>query len=605
VSPALDTDAERVLVVDDSEIAAELLADALAARGFAVNVAGSGAAALDLVSAWRPDVVVCDLRMPEMDGLEVMRRLAARSETVPVVMLTAQGDLEAVLSAVHEGAFDFVRKSPDLKALVAAVTRALAHARVLRQNRRHADELRASNEALERRVLQRTAELAEANRRLEKSLTALNESALHDAVTGLPNRLLLRDRLGQALARARRTCRPLAVLVTDLDGLSPVNDALGQAAGDRLLAAASDRLRASVREIDTCARHGGDEFAVLIEGADPASAVAVADRIAAALVEPFVVSEPEAEARRVEVKVGASIGIAVSAAGEETVDEILRNADQAMRAARGRGDGGHELFEPAQHAALIAQRSLELDLRRALDRGEFFVEYQPIVTIETGQVVGAEALVRWRHPERGVIPPGVFIPLAEETGIIVPLGLWVLRQACAEAALLGDLTMSVNLSARQLGHGPLVADVARVIEEFSITPGRLTLEVTESLALEGREPVLHALQALGLRLAIDDFGTGYASFDYLRRLRVDTLKIHKSFIDRLGTGEEGAQLGRAVIGFAHAMGIQTTAEGIESRAQWTELTALRCDLGQGFLFSRPIAGPALRDFIARHEAPAA
>jgi diguanylate cyclase (GGDEF)-like protein len=581
---------ERVLVVDDSNATVALLTVALAAEGWAVLSATSGEEALAVALEHAPHVIVCDLHVPRLDGLEVMRRLHAVDDTVPFVMLTGDGDLDTVLHAVHAGVFDFVRKSADHEALIGAVARAVARGRTVRENRRLSRELRAANEALERRVRDRTAELAEANRRLETSLLSIEHRALHDPLTDLGNRRLFRDRLVQSLERASRGASPVALLFLDLDGFKPINDSLGHAAGDRVLVNVARRIDAAVGEAGLSARLGGDEFGVLIDGgAEEASAIAA--RITEALSAPHNVAGAS-------VFTSASVGIAVSLAGAETADELLRNADLAMYAAKARQSGGPELFQHRMHASAIERMSLLLELRRALDREEFFLHYQPIVSIATGAIVGTEALVRWRHPERGVIPPVVFIPLAEETGFIVSLGRWVLREACAtarsfQAASPGPLKMSVNVSPRQLKHGGITDDVARALVDFDLDPRSLILEITESIALEEREPVLVALKAHGVKLAIDDFGTGYSSLAYLRRLHVDIVKIHKSFIDGI-VGQGGdAELARAIVRFGGAMGLRTTAEGIESLDQWAELQSLGCDFGQGYHFSRPVEPDAL------------
>ena len=583
-------DLERILVVEDSDRTVATLTVALAENGWSVLAASSGEEALRVAAERAPHVVVCDLHLPGVDGLDVMRRLHAIDDTIPFVMLTGEGDLDTVLFAVRAGVFDFVPRSGDHEVLVGVVARALARVRVVRENRRLTRELHAANEALELRVRARTAELAEANGRLETSLLSIEHRALHDSLTDLGNRFLFRERLERALARAGQGDAPVAILFLDLDGFKPINDSLGHAAGDRVLVGVARRVAAAVGEAGLTARLGGDEFGVLLEGG-AAEATIVAARIAEALIAPHSVAG-------VEVFASASVGIAVSLRGEETADELLRNADLAMYSAKARQSGGPELFQHRMHASAIERMSLLLDLRRAIDRQEFFLHYQPIVAIETGTIVGTEALVRWRHPERGVIPPVVFIPLAEETGLIVPLGRWVLREACAAArrfqlASPGPLKMSVNVSPRQLQHGGITADVERALVDFQIDPRSLILEITESIALEEREPVLVALKAHGVKLAIDDFGTGYSSLAYLRRLHVDIVKIHKSFIDGI-VGQGGdAELSRAIVRFGGAMGLRTTAEGIESPDQWEELRALGCDFGQGYHFSRPIEPEAL------------
>jgi diguanylate cyclase (GGDEF)-like protein len=591
--------ARRVLVVDDSEIAAELLSAALSDQGFAVSTANGGAAAIALVREARPDVVVCDLHMPDVDGLAVVRAVASIDDTIPVIILSGDGDVEVVIGAMRQGAFDYVRKVADEEVVTRAVHRAVEHTAMLRECRRLADELRKGAETLEQRVADRTAELADTNARLEATVAAhaalearLEREASLDALTELGNRRLLRHRLSAGLAEARAAGAPLSLLIVDLDDFKPLNDSLGHAIGDEVLVSAAQRLRACAGAVDTAARLGGDDFAMVLPGAGVAEATALAARVSAALAEPH-------RAGGADVLLGSSIGIAVSTRGAEGADELLRNAGLALAAAK-RSGGGQDLFRPEMHAALAASLALRLELRRAVERHEFFLEYQPVVSIATGALVGVEALVRWRHPERGVVPPVQFIGLAEETGLIVPLGRWVLREACAMLARRGGgFSVSVNVSARQLFRDELVEEVRAALAESGIEPASLVLEVTESIALEERQPILFALRALGVRLAIDDFGTGYSSLSYLRRLPVDAVKIHKSFIDGIADGAGDAQLARAILRFGQEMGLSATAEGIEQPEQWAALQELGCDLGQGYYFSRPVGEDRLTEAIAR------
>jgi len=427
---------------------------------------------------------------------------------------------------------------------------------------------------------------------LERSRDQLTHQALHDPLTELANRALLADRIEHALAGARRRGTSVALLLLDLDGFKTVNDSLGHPVGDRLLAVTAQRIRDSLRAGDTAARLGGDEFAVLLEDIEADLAIEVAERLGDALREPVLLDGAE-------VALGASIGIALSG-GVDTGDELLRNADLAMYRAKQGGRGRHELFEAGMHVAAVARMGLEGELRRALERGEFQLAYQPAVDLATGEITGCEALVRWQHPERGLVLPGQFIPLAEETGLVVPLGWWVLDEACRQAqawraasAGLGGLVVSVNLSARQLQHPELLARVRQALEGSGVEPGRVVLELTESAIMHDAAVAkrrLEGLKSFGLRLALDDFGTGYSSLSHLQRFPIDILKLDKSFVDPLGTTAGGDVLAAAIVGLSDALGLRTVAEGIERAEQAAVLVELGCRFGQGYHFGRPM-GP--------------
>jgi diguanylate cyclase (GGDEF)-like protein/PAS domain S-box-containing protein len=430
----------------------------------------------------------------------------------------------------------------------------------------------------------------------------LEHRAFFDSLTGLPNRAVFRDRLDHALARSARDGDVLVVLLLDLDRFKLVNDSLGHDAGDELLVAVGGRILDCSRSSDTVARLGGDEFAILIEdAASEEAAVALAERLLEALTAPF-------EVRGREVFIGASIGVALHMGASGQPDELIRNADTAMYAAKGAGKGRCAVFQPAMHQRTLEFFEVQADLQRALVRGEFVLHYQPIVDLATGKLQGVEALVRWLHPDQGLIMPGGFIPVAEETGMIVPLGVWVLGEACRQAREWRDqfpetstMSMSVNLSMRQLLEPDLVPRIAEVLAETHLDRGHLILEITEGSLLQDvgeTADKLSALKDLGARLALDDFGTGSSSLGHLRHFPIDILKIDKSFVDGLGDeGSDASALVRAIIELARTLRLTTVGEGIESADQLTSLRLAGCDLGQGYLFARPLARESLENML--------
>jgi diguanylate cyclase (GGDEF)-like protein/PAS domain S-box-containing protein len=429
----------------------------------------------------------------------------------------------------------------------------------------------------------------------------LAHQAFHDPVTDLANRALFAERVRHAVARARREHNSLAVIFLDLDDFKTINDSLGHAAGDQVLREVARRLDANIRSSDTAARFGGDEFAILMEDVNGAQEAAdTAERILAALSAPMMVDSTD-------LLVRCSIGISVSQdAVPSDADELTRNADAAMYIAKRDGKGGYRLFEPAMHEGVLARLELRADLQRAMTTGQLELHYQPVVRLHDGSVSGVEALLRWRHPERGLVAPDQFIPLAEEMGLIVPIGRWVLREGCRQASLMRrklsehpELTMSINLSVKQLQHSDIVSDVRDALEQSGLEPGALTLEITESVMIADTDLAverLNELKALGVRLAMDDFGTGYSSLSYLSRLPVDILKMDRSFL-RPGASVAESELATAVVGLGKTLNLEVVAEGIELVEQWHSLRELECELGQGFYFARPMDADATLDYL--------
>jgi diguanylate cyclase (GGDEF)-like protein/PAS domain S-box-containing protein len=427
----------------------------------------------------------------------------------------------------------------------------------------------------------------------------LKRQAFHDSLTGLANRALFADRLEHAISRAERSPTALAVLFLDLDDFKTVNDSLGHSEGDLLLVAVAERLRGSLRASDTIARMGGDEFAILIEDpVDSETPMDVGRRMLAQLEPPFAHGGKELFVR-------ASVGVATTRSRDHTADEVLRNADVAMYTAKTNGKNRLEVFEPGMHTAALTRLALKGDLERALERGEFTLVYQPIVRLAGGRLSGVEALLRWQHRDRGAVGPAEFIPVAEETGVILPLGRWVLERACAQAAAWNaispqPITMSVNVSGRQLQHPAFAADVAAVLESTGLAPQLLTLELTESVLMQDAEAataVLVELKSLGVRLAIDDFGTGYSSLNYLRRFPIDELKIDRSFVASLDDGPTQSAVVLSILRLGETLRLETVAEGIEETSQLAALRDLGADLGQGYLFARPLDAVAVTDLI--------
>ncbi|HEY7401079.1 MAG TPA: EAL domain-containing protein [Actinomycetota bacterium] len=504
----------------------------------------------------------------ELEGTKFAELVYADDKTRVLSFLTTRGDEDG-----HTGLIEFrIRRRDD----------SIVHVEILRTN--------LLDDANVKGIVLNVRDISE-RKAFEEQLA---HQAFNDPVTNLANRALFRDRVVHALERQERDDRPVAVLFMDLDDFKTVNDSLGHAAGDQLLYEVGERLKTCLRAADTAARLGGDEFAILLEDGEGVEAADVANRILQMLEDPFLLENKEVFAR-------ASIGIAV-AEGEQGraggVEELLRNADVAMYMAKENGKGRYQVFEPAMHDTALKRLELKADLQRALEHEEFQLHYQPVIELESGRISGVEALIRWIHPVRGLVPPLDFIPLAEETGLIVPIGRWVLQTACEAAVRLQEqypsdpeFHMAVNLSARQLQRPEIVDEVRLILHETGLAADSLILEITESVMMADMElsiARLTELKELGVKLAIDDFGTGYSSLNYVRRFPVDILKVDKSFIDAVSEGGESSALTAAVIELAGILNLKPVAEGIERADQLQRLLEMNCDLGQGYLFAKPM-----------------
>ncbi|MBL8446374.1 MAG: EAL domain-containing protein [Zoogloeaceae bacterium] len=551
-----------VLIVDDDRSTRSALRYALQLSGMHIHEAPDGQAALDLLERVVPDVVLLDAMMPDMDGFTVCGRMKElpQGAELPVLMITALDDRDSIERAYAAGAIDYITKPLHLNVVVQRVRRSVEAFKA----ERHVRHL-----------------------------------AYNDSLTGLPNRTLLTDLLNQAIDQARRDGSRLAVLFLDLDRFKYVNDTLGHDVGDRLLEGVAQRLRHCVRAGDCVARLGGDEFTVVLSRlVDINAAAQVANKIANSLAEPFSVAGHE-------LFVAASIGISVYPQDGEDVSTLLRHADTAMYRAK-RTSKGYRFYESSMDAKISGHLQLESALRRAVERGEMRVEYQPELEAVTGQVVGAEALLRWDHPTRGPVPPVEFIPLAEETGLIIPIGEWVLQtvfeQARAWMTHLPGFSVAVNLSSIQLQDPGFLGRLEALLGRTGTDPRRLVFEITESVWMEHATDTLstlHRLKHLGIRLAIDDFGTGYSSLSYIKRLPVDILKIDRSFVHEIASDPADEAIVRGIMALAHALDLQVVAEGVESAAQQDTLKAMGCDQFQGYLFAHPLpAADFAREWLA-------
>jgi len=505
------------------------------------------------------DIILLDLGLPDAQGLEAIQRAHAAAPGVPLVVLTGLDDELLAVQALQQGAQDYLIKGQ-------IETRGL---------------LRALRYAIERKTME-SAALAMARQ--------MAHSAEHDFLTGLPNRMLLNDRVGQAIALATRHTKKVAVLFLDLDGFKHINDSLGHPIGDKLLQSVAKRLVDCIRGSDSVSRQGGDEFVLLLLELERAEDAAVtARRMLEAVAQPHTIDQHD-------LHVTASIGLSIYPDDGLDAETLIKNADTAMYQAKENGRRSFQFFKPAMNVRAVERQFIEEGLRRALERQEFALHYQPTVNLMTGAITGAEALIRWTHPTRGSIAPAQFIPVAEDCGLILPIGAWVLREACAQAQAWMDAglpitSMAVNVSAMEFRDKNFLDGLFAILSETGLDPRSLELELTESVLMKHAEftaSVLQILRKRGVQVAVDDFGTGYSSLSYLQKFPVDALKIDQSFVRQISTSGDDTTIVKAVIGMARSLKLRVIAEGVETLDEVAFLRAYRCEEAQGYYFSRPV-----------------
>ncbi len=592
--------------MDDIRENREILKRRFERHGFSATEAGGGVQALALIERETFDLVLLDMMMPDLSGLEVLARLRAKHSpgSLPVIMVTAKSQSEDVVDALKRGANDYITKPVDFSIALARVTTQLDRKRAEEKIQRMNEELSQANEALEIRVAARTRDLVQSNQQLRSEIEQREKSeamsvhlAHHDALTGIGNRLLFHKQLGEALEHRQRHRGQLAVLFIDLDGFKAINDTLGHDIGDAVLKHLACRLRNGLREGDKIGRLGGDEFAIIhVGGEQPRGATALAARLMEIVGTPFSVDDQN-------LMLGASIGIAVAEGDYLDSVQLLRAADLAMYRAKADGRGRIRVFDPHLDRQVQERRGLEAALRAAVNQDTIQIHYQPFANLQTGRITGFEALSRWNDPQRGFVPPDVFIPLAEEIGLIDLIGERILRRACADAVSWPEhISVAVNVSAAQFKSGHLVSAVKNALADSGLSPGRLELEVTESIFLQCSEAncaLLSRLGEIGVRISLDDFGTGYSSLSYLRSFNFNKIKIDKSFIDDLSTSESSVAIVRAVCGLARSFGATTTAEGVETDDQLAQIRAEGCTDMQGYFFSKPLPVDQIPALLAR------
>lgn len=573
--------ASRILVVDDESLLEYLILQKfrkqIRKQRYEFIFASNGVNAIEKIQKGKSfDMILTDLRMPEMDGLTLLEQLRKIDKNIKTVVVSAYGDMQNLRAAMNRGAFDFLVKPVDLQDLEKTIEKTLEHINI---NKRQQEQLQKAREKIQ-------------------------YLAFNDALTDLVNRNFFMQVLKNSITTDLENTNYLyAVLFLDLDRFKIVNDSLGHTIGDRLLQSVANKLKKCSHSTNIVARFGGDEFAILLDNIqDSSEAINLAQRIQTTLEEPF-------EIENYKIYITASIGISFSSIRYEKVEDVMRDADVAMYRAKGQKKSRYAIFDPSMQAMVAERLQLEGDLRKALDNQEFYNNYQPIVSLKTGQIVGFEVLVRWRHPQRGEISPLKFISIAEETQLIDRLGWWIFKEGCAQLKRWKEefpqlfLCLNINVSAIQLKQVDFSQQCQEILKTFSLEGSHLKLELTESCLLEDlpkQIAQLSEVKAIQIQLCIDDFGTGYSSLSRLHEFPIDTLKVDRSFIYRMTSNAGHYATVEMIVALAHTLNLNVVAEGIETEEELESLIKLGCEFGQGYLFSRPLESQAATEFIRKN-----
>ncbi len=571
-----------ILIVDDDATNYDVIETLLAGQDYLLHYAASGKEAIEFLSIYKPDVILLDVMMPEMDGIEVCKKIKSIPQwvAVPIIILTALSDKEDLARCLNAGADDFISKPVNRLELTSRVRSML---RIHEQYQ----QLASFNIILEETVEERTAQL--------------QNMLYEDGLTQLPSRTFLRDKLEEFIQSGETN---FALAYLDCDQFKLVNGSFGYAIGDELLLAITQRLRDQLKPGDVLARMGEDEFCFLLYNInDEASLIPHIQDILNSFAKAFTVAD-------FEIFMSATIGIALGNTTYQQAEEPLQDADTAMYKAKTQNKGSYQIFDRQMSITMLGRLKLETDLQRALPQHELVTYYQPIVDLKTEKISGFEALLRWKHPERGMVSPDDFISCMEETGLIIPVGMFVFKQACQQLQRWHqqgwtELTMSINLSVKQFACPTLLADIDRVLAETSVRPASLKLEVTETTIMDNAQAAIllsEQLRARQIQISIDDFGTGYSSLSYLQKLPADIMKIDRSFISQMQAGNHDYQLASTIISLGNQLGFAIVAEGIETHSQLELLQELGCELGQGYLFSKPLAAEEIESRFLSHGA---